>query len=179
MSDSGNPEGLAPGFNPYLLWKHTVHVRWPDIPIKDAFPILDEIRQNAAERMITNGQWPLHGLGLDMAEGFPKVLRAGNVVCFEPAVEVNGQMLFVEDTILITAKGHEMDAPGDSFLSRSCVLNGASMASHLDYGQPGISPGEIVTLKGTGLGPIPSSGPVVVDGLSAPRYFEPPPVQAY
>lgn len=29
-----------------------------------------------------------------------------------------------------------LDAPGDSFLSRSCVLNGASMASHLDYGQP-------------------------------------------
>jgi uncharacterized protein (TIGR03437 family) len=58
-----------------------------------------------------------------------------------------------------------LDVPGDSFLSRSCVLNGASMASHLDYGQPGISPGEIVTLKGTALGPIPSSGPVVEDGL--------------
>jgi uncharacterized protein (TIGR03437 family) len=58
-----------------------------------------------------------------------------------------------------------LDGPGDSFLSQYCVLNGASMASHLDYGQPGISPGEIVTLKGTGLGPIPSSGPLVVDGL--------------
>jgi uncharacterized protein (TIGR03437 family) len=60
-----------------------------------------------------------------------------------------------------------LEVVGDSFLSQSCVLNGASMASHLDYGQPGISPGEIVTLKGTGLGPIPSSGPVVVDGVLA------------
>jgi uncharacterized protein (TIGR03437 family) len=60
-----------------------------------------------------------------------------------------------------------LDAPGDSFLSRSCVLNGASLASHLDSGQPGISPGEIVTMKGTGLGPIPSAGPMVVDGVLA------------
>jgi uncharacterized protein (TIGR03437 family) len=60
-----------------------------------------------------------------------------------------------------------LDAPGDSFLSQSCVLNGASLASHLDYGQPGISPGEIVTLRGTGLGPIPSVGPAAVDALLA------------
>ncbi|SPE34698.1 hypothetical protein SBA3_2170012 [Candidatus Sulfopaludibacter sp. SbA3] len=45
MGDAGNPEGLAPVFNPYLLWKSSVHSRWPALAIKDAFPILDEIRQ--------------------------------------------------------------------------------------------------------------------------------------
>jgi len=67
--------------------------------------------QKAAEQIATNGQWPLHGLGLEMAEGFPRVLHAGNVICFEPGVEVDGQMLFVEDTILITVNGHEILNP--------------------------------------------------------------------
>jgi Xaa-Pro aminopeptidase len=278
MGDAGNPEGLAPMFNSYLLWGNSVHSRWPALAIKDAFPMLDEIRQvksadeiaalrkaaaitaqgfwaaataiapgstqrqiegevlraclqagsngpslwpwirsgpnslgsalfaafldstnldrvmkagdivcvdlgcdsgmykgdlgrtvpvtghfdagqkealdlltgaylagvdamkegavpqdiikagvtyvnehrsalktpagqKAAEQIATGGQWPLHGLGLDMADGFPKVLRAGNVICFEPGVEVDGQMLFVEDTILITASGHEILNP--------------------------------------------------------------------
>jgi uncharacterized protein (TIGR03437 family) len=56
-------------------------------------------------------------------------------------------------------------APGDSFLSPECVLNGASLTSHLAYGQPGISPGEIVTLQGTGLGPTAPSTSVVANGL--------------
>ena len=278
MGDAGNPEGLAPVFNPYLLWKNSVHSRWPALAIKDAFPMLDEIRQvkstdeiaalckaaaitaqafwaaaaaiapgraqrqiegevlraclqagsngpslrpwirsgpnslgsalfaaffdstnldrvtkagdivrvdlgcdsgmykgdlgrtvpvtghfdvgqkealdlltgaylagvdamkegavrqdiikagvtyvnehrggsktaagqKAAEQIATNGQWPLHGLGLDMADGFPRVLHAGNVICFEPGVEVDGQMLFVEDTILITVNGHDILNP--------------------------------------------------------------------
>ena len=33
-----------------------------------------------------------------------------------------------------------LDVPGDSFLAAACILNAASLASHLDYGQPGISP---------------------------------------
>jgi len=278
MGDGGTPEGLAPTFNPYLLWNNSVHSHWPDLVIRDAFPILDEIRQvksageiaalrkaaaitaegfwaaataiapgrterqiegevlracllagsngpslwpwirsgpnslgsalfaaffnadnfsrvmksgdvvrvdvgcdsdqykgdlgrtvpvsgrfdegqrealdlltgaylagvetmkegaaakdivqagvryvtehraqlktdvgqKAAQQMIANGNWPLHGLGLDMADGFPKILRAGNVICFEPAVELDGQMLFVEDTILITGSGHEIVNP--------------------------------------------------------------------
>ena len=46
-----------------------------------------------------------------------------------------------------------LDAAGGPYVSQFCVLNGASFRSHLEFGQPGISPGEIVTLKGTGLGP--------------------------
>jgi uncharacterized protein (TIGR03437 family) len=55
--------------------------------------------------------------------------------------------------------------PGDSFLQPECVLNGASFASHLAYGQPGISPGEIVTLQGTGLGPLTPSATAVANGV--------------
>jgi uncharacterized protein (TIGR03437 family) len=54
--------------------------------------------------------------------------------------------------------------PGDSFLLPQCVLNGANFESHLDYGQPGISPGEIVTLQGTGLGPLMPPNAVVTNG---------------
>jgi uncharacterized protein (TIGR03437 family) len=46
-----------------------------------------------------------------------------------------------------------LDAAGGPYVSKFCVLNGASFASHLQFGEPGISPGEIVTLKGTSLGP--------------------------
>lgn len=57
--------------------------------------------------------------------------------------------------------------PADSFVPADCVLNGASFASHLAYGQPGISPGEIVTLQGTGLGPLTPPAAVVTNGAMA------------
>jgi uncharacterized protein (TIGR03437 family) len=58
-----------------------------------------------------------------------------------------------------------LESPGDSFLPPECVLNGASFASHLGYGQPGISPGEIVTLQGTALGPLAPPPPLVRNGV--------------
>jgi uncharacterized protein (TIGR03437 family) len=67
-----------------------------------------------------------------------------------------------------------LEVPGDSFLSPGCVLNGASLVSHTEYGQPGISPGEVVTLKGTGLGPISASTDgtqVLFDGVPAPVIY--------
>jgi hypothetical protein len=57
--------------------------------------------------------------------------------------------------------------PGDSILPRSCVLNAASQSPHTDYAQPGISPGEIVALKGTGLGPVTPADGVIQDGVLA------------
>jgi Xaa-Pro aminopeptidase len=45
MGDAGNPDGLAPVFNPYLLWGNSVHSRWPAVPMKNVSPMLDEIRQ--------------------------------------------------------------------------------------------------------------------------------------
>jgi Xaa-Pro aminopeptidase len=47
----------------------------------------------------------------DMAGGFPRVLRARNVICFELRFTAGDQALFVEDTILITHNGHEILNP--------------------------------------------------------------------
>ena len=63
-----------------------------------------------------------------------------------------------------------LEQSGPPQLSRLCVLHGATFASHVAYGQPGISPGEVVTLKGAGLAPVdPVSAPVTDDivGTSA------------
>jgi uncharacterized protein (TIGR03437 family) len=60
-----------------------------------------------------------------------------------------------------------LETPGDSILAGGCILNAASLAPHIDYGQPGISPGEIVVLKGTGLGPVTPADGVVQDGVFA------------
>jgi Xaa-Pro aminopeptidase len=65
------------------------------------------VARAAGEQLLNHGSWPLHGLGLDMAEGLPRILRAGNVICFEPAISVGGEDLFVEDTFLITTTGAE------------------------------------------------------------------------
>ena len=67
-----------------------------------------------------------------------------------------------------------LETPAEPFLSASCVLNGASLVSHTDYGQPGISPGEIVTLKGTGLGPTAAAldgTQMLFDGAPAPLLY--------
>jgi Xaa-Pro aminopeptidase len=70
-----------------------------------------DMAKQAAANALKNGEWPLHGLGLDMADGFPRVLRAGNVICFEPRFTAGDQALFVEDTILITHDGNEILNP--------------------------------------------------------------------
>ena len=60
-----------------------------------------------------------------------------------------------------------LELPGDSFLSPNCVLSGASFASHVVPGEPGISGGELVTLKGTGLGPLIPPTPLARNGAMA------------
>ena len=56
--------------------------------------------------------WEIHGVGLDSAEGLPEVLRTGMTVDFEPIFSVDGQGFYLEDMILVTAKGHEILTPG-------------------------------------------------------------------
>jgi len=77
------------------------------------------LAREAAAAALKNPMQPLHGLGVDMSEGAPKVFGEGNVVCYEPGLIAGGQQYFVEDTILITRNGHEIlnpalpYAPGD------------------------------------------------------------------
>ena len=75
-------------------------------------------REAAAGTLKTPNQ-PMHGLGVHMAEGAPKMFHEGNVVCYEPALTAGEQAYFVEDTILLKREGHEIlnpalpYAPGD------------------------------------------------------------------
>jgi len=69
------------------------------------------LAKEAAANAVKASAWPLHGLGVDMAEGTPKVFRPGNVVCYEPLFAAGNQAFFVEDTILITQGGHEILNP--------------------------------------------------------------------
>jgi uncharacterized protein (TIGR03437 family) len=96
---------------------------------------------------------------------------AGSQASYFSYEEAPGRVALSADGSLYEAFGQlrkitALDAAGDSFFSSQCVLNGASLESHLEYGQPGISPGEIVTLKGTRLGP--SAAPPVAFGLTPP-----------
>jgi len=67
--------------------------------------------KDAAANALKKPNLPIHGLGVDMAEGAPKFFHAGNVVCYEPLLSSGSQAFFVEDTFLITSAGHEVLNP--------------------------------------------------------------------
>jgi len=56
--------------------------------------------------------WQIHGVGLDIAEELPPVLRAGMVLDYEPIFVVDGQGFYMEDMILITSTGYEILTTG-------------------------------------------------------------------
>jgi Xaa-Pro aminopeptidase len=56
--------------------------------------------------------WQIHGIGLDIAESLPTVLRAGMVLDYEPIFVVDGQGFYMEDMILITPTGYEILTKG-------------------------------------------------------------------
>ena len=87
---------------------------------------------------------------------------------FEDALQHSISVVPALDGSVVEAAGlvrkfSSLDGAGGPYLSPLCVLNGASFASHLQYGQPGISPGELVTFKGVGLGPVTGASFSVVD----------------
>jgi Xaa-Pro aminopeptidase len=67
--------------------------------------------KEAAANALKHPNLPLHGLGVDMAEGAPKTFQAGNVVCYEPLLTAGNQAFFVEDTFLIVPTGYEILNP--------------------------------------------------------------------
>jgi Xaa-Pro aminopeptidase len=56
--------------------------------------------------------WQIHGIGLDIAEQLPSVLRAGMVLDYEPIFSVEGQGFYMEDMILVTPTGYEILTKG-------------------------------------------------------------------
>ena len=126
--DAGQTETMELLNGAYLAGVDAMHPGATPAQVQRAFRAYVEDRQNglqtplareAAAGTLKNPMQPLHGLGVDMAEGAPKVFAAGNVVCYEPGLIAGGQQYFVEDTILITRDGHEIlnpalpYAPGD------------------------------------------------------------------
>jgi Xaa-Pro aminopeptidase len=67
--------------------------------------------KEAAANFLKQPNMPLHGLGVDMAEGVPKTFQAGNVLCYEPMLSTGSEAFFVEDTFLIVPTGHEILNP--------------------------------------------------------------------
>ena len=56
--------------------------------------------------------WQIHGVGLDVAERLPSILRAGMVLDYEPIFAVDGQGFYMEDMILVTPTGYEILTKG-------------------------------------------------------------------
>jgi Xaa-Pro aminopeptidase len=44
MGGPGNPPGLLPVANPYILWAIAIHTKWPQAAIGQAFPIIQSVR---------------------------------------------------------------------------------------------------------------------------------------
>jgi len=97
MSPGATPDQVRQAFRSYIE-SHEKDLHTP-------------LAQEATSGALKNPMQPLHGLGVDMAEGTPKVFREGNVICYEPGLVAGGQAYFVEDTILITRNGHEILNP--------------------------------------------------------------------
>jgi Xaa-Pro aminopeptidase len=97
---------MRPGATPQDIYKATIsYVDQHQAELKSA------TAKEAAANFLKQPNTPLHGLGVDMAEGTPKTLQAGNVVCYEPMLTSGNQAFFVEDTFLIVPAGYEILNP--------------------------------------------------------------------
>jgi len=99
-------DAMRPGGTPKDVFRATLsYIQQHQAGLKTS------LAKEAAEDALKHLGFPLHGLGVDMAEGAPKVFEKGNVICYEPLFSASGQGFFVEDTVLITADGHEVLNP--------------------------------------------------------------------
>jgi Xaa-Pro aminopeptidase len=70
-----------------------------------------ELARAAAELLITAPPWSMYGHGIDMVEDVPAIFAAGNVLCWAPEFSLQGQGIYVQDTVLVTAGGHDLLNP--------------------------------------------------------------------
>jgi Xaa-Pro aminopeptidase len=97
---------IHPGATPQDVYKATIgYVQEHQAELKSA------TTKAAAANFLKQPNTPLHGLGVDMAEGAPKIFQPGNMVCYEPMLTAGNQAFFVEDTFLIVPTGHEILNP--------------------------------------------------------------------
>lgn len=97
---------MRPGATPQDIYTATIsYVDQHQAELKSA------TAKEAAANFLKQPNTPLHGLGVDMAEGAPKTLHPGNVLCYEPMLTSGSQAFFVEDTFLIVPAGYEILNP--------------------------------------------------------------------
>ena len=97
---------MRPGATPQDIFKATTsYIELHQADLKSA------TAKEAAASFLKRLNLPLHGLGVDMAEGVPKILHSGNVLCYEPLLAAGNQAFFVEDTFLIVPTGYEVLNP--------------------------------------------------------------------
>jgi Xaa-Pro aminopeptidase len=97
---------LQPGATGQDVYKGTIsYIEQHQAELKSA------TAKEAAANFLKQPNTPLHGLGVDMAEGVPVAFQPGNVLCYEPLLTAGNQAFFVEDTFLITPTGHEILNP--------------------------------------------------------------------
>jgi Xaa-Pro aminopeptidase len=70
-----------------------------------------DLGRAAADVLVTPSPWSMYGHGIDMVEDVPPVFAAGNVICWAPEFSVQSQGFYVQDTVLLTAGGHELLNP--------------------------------------------------------------------
>ena len=71
-----------------------------------------DLARKAATKLVTMNPWILYSHGLEMVDKFPlQTLKSGYVLGFGPDVDVDGQVFYVEDTLLVTKDGYELINP--------------------------------------------------------------------
>jgi Xaa-Pro aminopeptidase len=97
---------LRPGATAQEVFRATIsYVEQHQAELKSA------TAKQAAVNLLKQPNLPLHGLGVDMAEGVPKTFQPGNILCYEPLLTAGNQAFFVEDTFLIVPTGYEILNP--------------------------------------------------------------------
>jgi Xaa-Pro aminopeptidase len=97
---------MRPGATPQDIYTATIsYIEQHQSGLKSA------TAKEAAASFLKRPNLPLHGLGVDMAEGVPKTFQPGNVLCYEPLLTSGKQAFFVEDTFLIVPTGYEILNP--------------------------------------------------------------------
>jgi Xaa-Pro aminopeptidase len=70
-----------------------------------------DLARAAADVLVTARPWSMYAHGIDMVEDVPAVFAAGNVLCWAPEFSVDDEGFYMQDTVLVTASGHDLLNP--------------------------------------------------------------------
>jgi Xaa-Pro aminopeptidase len=73
--------------------------------------VKSDLARAAADVLVTARPWSMYAHGIDMVENVPPVFAAGNVLCWAPEFSITDQGFYMQDTVLVTAAGHDLLNP--------------------------------------------------------------------